>query len=142
VNIRKLIRIAVFGAAVTVGLVIWLPVPQTQVIGSLPQGDLKVIRGLVQHELRWLLPQRSWDTLLYPRYVVESLWEYHQKRILWVQVLEDGKVKVFVAVSKKAILCDGHEFILERNPQWHVTGGGQWQVPKGVPEDLRIPPDA
>jgi hypothetical protein len=141
VNRRKLILAAVVVVVGAVSAVLSSPEPDTQVIGSLAMDDLPNIHRAVRHELRWLLPQLTRDALLDPAYIFRFVREYHQKHILWVEVLERGKARAYVGVSKTAIRSNGHVFELEQSPQWHVTGGGAWELPLGAPEDMRVPQD-
>ena len=115
--------------------------PHIQVIGSLAPKDRAQILRLVRRDLRsHVLPRFEWDSLRYPRYVINGVREYHAQKILWAEVCGDGHVEVFAGVSRAAVPEMGHHWQLRKNPTWWITGYSFWAFSNAAPRGMQVPP--
>ena len=114
---------------------------RTAVFGKLSSQDLSQIRQVVNKDLRrYELPTFSRPNLRNPKYVIGSVRQYAARRILWVDVLDERTVKVFVGDSKERIASDGWSYTIRKEPGWQILGAAYWGAPNLAPVDFKVPP--
>jgi hypothetical protein len=114
---------------------------RTTVFGKLSPRDLGEIRQAVSKDLRrYELPTFSKANLRNPKYVFGSVRQYAARRILWVDVLDEHTVKVFVGDSKERIASDGWSYTMRKEPSWQILGTSYWGAAHLAPADFKIPP--
>jgi hypothetical protein len=138
---RKLIGLGLLLAVAIIGVGLLSAPSPPQVIGTLAPDDLSKILQLVRKDLRTrVLPAVKSENLRYPRYVIDSVREYHAQHILWAEVHDDGGVEVFAGVSRDVIRDEGHVWSLRKTPEWSIAGYAYWASSNVAPAGIHVPP--